>query len=146
METSDVIIRLLLTVVLTGIIGLERQTRHTGAGIRTYIIVGLGSALLMMLSLHIPEMYPNNAAIDPARIAAQIVVGIGFIGAGVIIHTRGSSSQEVHGITTASMIWVASAIGMAVGAGFYFPAVFVAVLSLIILTTLQGLKKKWPHQ
>lgn len=142
-DVAVITLRLLLAALLTGLIGVERQKRHTGAGIRTYMMVGIGSALLMLISLQFPELYPDLPSIDPARIAAQIVVGIGFIGAGVIIHTHGSRSQEVHGITTAAMIWVASAIGMAVGIGFYIPAVVVTLVSILILTALSSLKKRW---
>lgn len=120
-ETNDIIIRLVLAAFLAALLGIEREFKDKPAGLRTNILVGLGSALVMILSLLFE--------FDSARIAAGVVTGIGFIGGGLIIHGR----SEVHGITTAAMVWVVSAIGLAVGAGYYLPAIVTAAISLMTL-------------
>ncbi len=118
---AQIIARLLVAALLSGLIGLERDFRDKPAGLRTNILVGLGSALVMILSL--------SFSFDPARIAAGVVTGIGFLGAGLIIQGR----NEVHGITTAASVWLVSAIGLTVGAGYYFPAFATTVIALVIL-------------
>src|SRR6266850_387749 len=106
----DVFLRLALAAGLGGAIGLEREYRRKPAGIRTNMLIGLGSALFAILSIEL-----GTAAGSPDRIAAQVVTGIGFLGAGAILR----SGQNVHGLTTAATIWVNSAIGMATGLGLY---------------------------
>lgn len=108
---GEMIIRLLLAGLFGALIGIEREYRSKAAGLRTHLLVSIGSALLMLLS-----QYGFGGQGDPARVAAQIVSGIGFIGAGAIIMDR---RQAVHGLTTAAGIWVASAIGMTTAAGMY---------------------------
>jgi uncharacterized membrane protein YhiD involved in acid resistance len=104
--------RLFLALVLGGVIGLERQIRHKSAGLRTHMMVSLGAALFMEISILTPSViHAPNA--DPTRIAAQIITGIGFLGAGTILHSRGL----VIGLTTAASIWLSAAIGMAVAVG-----------------------------
>jgi len=143
-STTDAVIRLLISAVLAGIIGWERQTHHKSAGMRTTMMVGIGSTLLMLISLYIPELYPDNPSVDPGRIASQVVVGIGFLCAGLIIHTQQNKDEEkVHGITTAAAVWVVSAIGLAVGIGFYIPAIVVTAITLIVLYVFQELKMRW---
>jgi putative Mg2+ transporter-C (MgtC) family protein len=117
------ILRLLLAAVFGALIGIEREYRSKVAGLRTHLLVTIGSALLMLLS-----KYGFGGEGDPARIAAQIVSGIGFIGAGAIIMDR---RHAVHGLTTAAGIWVSSGIGMTVGAGMYALATAATVLSLL---------------
>ena len=127
LTTAQIIARLLIAALLSGLIGLERDFRDKPAGLRTNILVGLGSALAMILSLSFPE--------DPARIAAGVITGIGFIGAGLIIQGRSEvqGKSEIHGITTAASIWLVSAIGLTVGAGYYLPAMCTTVIALVIL-------------
>jgi putative Mg2+ transporter-C (MgtC) family protein len=120
---GEMILRLLLAAVFGALIGIEREYRSKVAGLRTHLLVTIGSALLMLLS-----KYGFGGEGDPARIAAQIVSGIGFIGAGAIIMDR---RHAVHGLTTATGIWVSSGIGMTVGAGMYALATAATVLSLL---------------
>lgn len=131
----DIIVRLLLITVLAGVIGLEREHLKKPAGIRTNILVGLGSTLVMILSMQLQFTSPS-LGIDPGRIAGQVITGIGFLGAGAIIRDRGG----VHGLTTAATIWVVSAIGLAVGMGFYQAALITAFFTLITLFILGRLE------
>jgi putative Mg2+ transporter-C (MgtC) family protein len=137
-------VRLLLTAVLCGLIGLERETRDQPAGFRTHILLGLGAALFTLVSAYgFPEfsraaLESNGRGVqfDPTRIAAQIVTGVGFLGAGAIIR-RGA---DVRGLTTAASIWSAAAIGTAAGAGFYFGAVATTVVVLATLYLLRWVR------
>jgi putative Mg2+ transporter-C (MgtC) family protein len=121
-ETVEMVLRLVLAAVLGGLIGAEREWRAKVAGMRTHILVALGSALMMLVSQH-----GFGGEGDPGRVAAQIVSGIGFIGAGAIMVT----GHAIHGLTTAAGIWVAAGIGMATAAGLYVFAIATTVLSLI---------------
>lgn len=121
--TGEMIIRLFVAALLGGLIGLEREYRSKVAGLRTHLLVAIGSALLMLLS-----QYGFEGQGDPSRVAAQIVSGIGFIGAGAIIMDR---RHAVHGLTTAAGIWVSSGIGMTVAAGMYALAGVATLLSLV---------------
>lgn len=121
--TGEMILRLLLAAFLGGLIGIEREYRSKVAGVRTHLLVAIGSSLLMLLS-----QFGFGGEGDPARIAAQIVSGIGFIGAGAIIMDR---RNAVHGLTTAAGIWVSAGIGMTVAAGMYILAIAATVLSLL---------------
>src|SRR3989344_2235095 len=122
----DIVYRLLLATLLAGLIGKERESKHRAAGLRTNPLVGLGSCLIVLLSLESGTL----GAVDPTRIAAGVVTGIGFLGAGLILREH---HNELQGITTAATVWVVSAIGMAVGFGFYFHAI---VTTLIVLGVL----------
>jgi putative Mg2+ transporter-C (MgtC) family protein len=129
----DSMIKLSVAVALGGIVGLEREISHKPAGLRTNILICMGSALCMIISHLVAQGVPGA---DPARIGAQVVVGIGFLGAGAIIQSRGS----VVGLTTGATIFVVAAIGLAVGGGFWVPAVMgtaITLLSLIVLTRLE---------
>lgn len=119
--------QIVLSALLGGFIGLEREHVGKSAGTRTYSLVAIGSTLFTMISLH--GFGGEGAAIDPSRVAAQVVTGIGFLGAGLIIH-RGS---HVRGLTTAAAMWAVAAIGVAVGVGFYLEAVFSTLLIFFIL-------------
>ncbi|MBS7626771.1 MgtC/SapB family protein [Candidatus Bathyarchaeota archaeon] len=119
----EVLTRLFLAFVLGGLIGLERELVDKPAGLRTHILVSLGSAQFTILSFH---AFPGS---DPSRIASYIVAGIGFIGAGAIIQTR----ERVVGVTTAASLWVTASIGMAIGIGFYFAAVMATAITLLTL-------------
>lgn len=127
---TAIVVRLLLAVVLGGAVGLERERHGRAAGLRTHILVCVGAALMMCLSLFLYENYQS----DPSRIASQVISGIGFLGAGTILRFRVS----VKGLTTAASLWAVSGIGLAVGAGFYF-ASFVA--TALVLGSLFWLTK-----
>src|SRR5499427_891945 len=118
-------IRLVLAAVLGGIIGLERKIRDKPAGLRTNMLICVGSALFMSLSTRVAQLLGG----DPTRIAAQIISGIGFLGAGAVLHSHGF----VLGLTTAATIWVVAGIGMALGSGMYSLAVFVTGMSIVTL-------------
>lgn len=129
MLTSEIIFRLVLAAVLGGLIGLERESLNRPAGLRTYTLVCLGSALAMVVSLDMYFQYYQTVNADPGRIAAQVVSGIGFLGAGTILR----EGATVRGLTTAAGLWVVACIGLAVGAGLYVPAVVTTVLILFVL-------------
>ena len=142
LDASTVLLRFSLAAFLGAIIGLERETHGRSAGLRTSILVATGTTLMMMVSQHIFELYKGYSdqsviRIDPARIASYAVSGMGFIGAGVIIKGRGS----VRGITTASCLWMVTAIGLAVGSGYYTPAILAGLLSTFTLLAFDHLKR-----
>lgn len=131
----QIVIRLIVGAVLGGLVGFERE-RHNRriAGFRTHILVCVGSTLIMLTSIYIFELYGKNVPADPGRIAAGVITGIGFLGAGTIIR----SSASITGLTTAASLWTISGIGLAVGCGFYTAA---CVTTLIALATLYLLRK-----
>ena len=134
----DLLFRLLLAAVLGGAIGLEREVRGKAAGFRTNLLICVGATLLMELSIGVSALVdPAQTNADPARIAAQIVSGIGFLGAGTIIQSRGS----VVGLTTAATLWVVAAIGMAVGARAYVEAVGTTILVFVALIALSRVEE-----
>lgn len=128
-ESMEMVMRLVLAGLLAGIIGAEREYRAKVAGIRTHLLVALGAALMMIVS-----RYGFGGQGDPSRVAAQIVSGIGFLGAGSIIVQK----HAVHGLTTAAGIWVSAGIGMAVASGLYVVAVVTTILALIGLEAFGG--------
>ncbi len=130
----DILAKLILSGSLGGLIGLEREQSNKPAGLRTNVLIAMGTTAFALLSLNVP----SPSVFDPSRIAAQIITGIGFIGAGVIIRAKAS----VHGVTTAATIWAVTAIGMAVGFGKYPLAVFLTFLAYIVLTILKEADKK----
>jgi putative Mg2+ transporter-C (MgtC) family protein len=133
-----VAVKVALSAVLAGAVGLERELTGKPAGLRTHMLIAVGSALLTDLSLQIGPLFAGGStAWDPGRIASQIVPGVGFICAGTILQARGT----VHGLTTAAGLWMASAIGMAVGATFYAQAVIGTVAVLIILAALRPVER-----
>lgn len=136
----QVIFELLLAALLGGLIGLEREYMRKEAGLRTYSLVSLGAALFTIISFQAFELFSGQTGIDfdPSRIIGQIVLGIGFLGAGLIIF-RGS---HVEGLTTAAGLWVVAAIGVAVGIGFYFLAIFATFLAVGILAGLRIIEEK----
>jgi putative Mg2+ transporter-C (MgtC) family protein len=123
----DLLIQLTLAVVLGGIIGLERELKGKPAGLRTNILICMGATLFTALSIQLAR-----STGDPGRVAAQILTGVGFIGAGTILHTRGS----VTGLTSAATIWVVAAIGMALGAAAYVEAIGTTLLVTAVLSGL----------
>lgn len=152
----DLLLRLTAAAVMGGLIGLEREYRSKEAGFRTNFLVALGSALFMILSAHgfdgvigsdFAIAHDNNFRLDVSRIAAQVVTGIGFIGAGTIILRK----NMVRGLTTAACVWVVAAIGLACGAGMYLLAGFSTVLVLIGLEAFNFLlrrmkRKQYPDE
>lgn len=133
----DLLGRLLLASVLGGIVGLEREWSGKPAGLRTNLLICVGAALITELSITLAARVQATGPSDPARLAAQIVSGMGFLGAGTIIQARGA----ILGLTTAATLWVVAAIGIAVGAGAYVEAVgttTLVMLSLIVLRRVEG--------
>ncbi|WP_150459979.1 MgtC/SapB family protein [Nesterenkonia ebinurensis] len=127
--------------VLSGVIGLERELRQKSAGARTHILVGLGSALFTLVSAYgFAHLLGDEVILDPSRIAAQIVSGIGFIGAGVIFVRQ----NIVSGLTTAGSIWVTAAVGMACGAGMPLIAALTVVFYLLAVTLVTWVARKIP--
>lgn len=140
----DIVLRIILSCVLGGLVGLERESLNKSAGFRTHILVCVGSALIMIVSQDIYNLYQNKTALDPGRIAAQVVSGIGFLGAGTIMREGAS----VKGLTTAATLWVVAGVGLAVGAGLYFPALVttgVVFLTLIYLGKVEKLMAGLTH-
>ncbi len=138
----EVALRLILTVVLCGAIGFEREVRDQPAGFRTHILLGLGATLFTLVSAYGFEPFTRAALgsgglqFDPTRISAQIVTGVGFLGAGAIIRRGG----DVRGLTTAASLWATAAIGMAVGAGYLFGAAATTVLAMATLYALRSFR------
>ena len=142
--TSDLIIRLAIATLLGGMLGLEREIHGRPAGLRTHLLVSLGAAAFMSMSPLIAGMNPNFPG-DPGRIAAQIVTGIGFLGAGAIV----KEGVNIRGLTTAACLWVAAAIGMASGADLFTEAFLIAILAifaLVFLPYLEVLFKKHSYR
>jgi len=127
------VISIILAVVLGVVIGLEREIRGKAAGLRTNALICLGAAVFTIIS----EQMGGGREASPTRIAAQIVTGVGFLGAGAIIRGRGS----IHGLTTAATIWMVASIGMACGAGFFLLAVTSTIIALIVLIGLTPLER-----
>lgn len=128
----DLAAKLVLAAVMGGAIGLERQLAGKASGLRTNILICLGSALIMDLSMNLGTSFGGDRVGDPGRIAAQVVTGIGFIGAGTIMQSRGA----ITGLTSAATIWVVAAIGLTVGAGFYVEALGATALAMLVLAGL----------
>lgn len=136
-ETLRIIAQITLAAVLGMLIGAERESKGKAAGLRTYMLVALGSALFTILSSNVGAG-ASGSVVDPTRIAAQVVVGIGFIGAGLIIFRE----DRLEGLTTAAGLWVTAAIGMAVGFGFYTAAIFSTIVVLFAFWVLTLLDKQ----
>lgn len=137
------ILRILVSAVLGGLIGYERERQHQPAGLRTLMILSVGSTLAMVLSIDMAFMYtPAFPAGDPARLAAQVVSGIGFLGAGAILHY----GLNVKGLTTATSLWAIAIVGLAVGAGRYVKSTAATLLLLIILVILNFFEEHFIHQ
>ena len=130
--------RLALSMLACGLIGIEREARRQTAGWRTHIVIGLGATLLMLLSIWIPQELGGTGS-DPGRIAAQVVSGMGFLGAGAFIKV----GNNVKGMTTAATIWFVAGIGLVIGAGMWQVALFGLALGLLALVLLEPLEKKW---
>jgi putative Mg2+ transporter-C (MgtC) family protein len=124
-----IIFRLILAAVLSGIIGFEREFHGRAAGFRTHILLCVGTTLIMITSVHIFDVYSGRTPIDPARLAAGVVTGIGFLGAGTIMRYKAS----VRGLTTAASLWVVTGVGLAVGSGLYFGSIATTALAVVTL-------------
>ncbi|MDF2959585.1 MAG: magnesium transporter MgtC [Paenibacillus sp.] len=136
---GELLLRMVLAVLFGGIVGMERELHNHAAGFRTHILVCLGSATVMLLSIYGFSQFVNepNVRIDPARLAAQVISGIGFLGAGAILR----NGSVISGLTTAASVWVVAAIGLCVGAGFLFAAFYTTMLVLISLFVLNKWEK-----
>ena len=121
----DVVIRLVLATLLSGLVGIEREYHRKPAGLRTNVMVGLGSAIFTLASIRSADLFPD-LTVDPTRIAAQIVTGIGFLGVGTIIFEKDRTS--VIGLTTAATLWVVAGVGMAAALGLYVEAIIATLL------------------
>lgn len=134
----EMAVRLLLSCVLGGFIGYEREAHRKSAGLRTHILVSIGSCLIMILSIKIYASVQGLTNADPTRMAAQVVSGIGFLGAGSIL----KDGPSIKGLTTAASLWVVSGVGLAVGSGYYMGAFLTTGLVFITLTILSRLENK----
>ena len=138
----ELLLRLVLSCILGGIIGYERQSRRKSAGLRTNVLVCLGSCLIMVMSVEMYQEVEGKTNADPARLAAQVVSGIGFLGAGAIM----KEGLSVTGLTTAACLWVVAGVGLAVGAGFYTGALMSTALVFVTLGRLSRIDDWVDHE
>ncbi|WP_458121306.1 MgtC/SapB family protein [Paenibacillus sp. Z6-24] len=140
-DNLSILFRLLAAMLMGGLIGWERERSSHAAGLRTHILVCVGSALIMMLSVYgfADFIHETNVRIDPARLATAVISGIGFLGAGTILFT----GKAITGLTTAASLWVVAAIGLAIGAGFYFAAFVSTLLVLLNLWVLNIVEQRY---
>jgi len=132
-----VVIAIILSVILCGAVGIEREWRGRSAGLRTHLLVGVGSCIIMIISIYgFPQMFAEKR--DVARLAAQIITGVGFLGAGAIIHRN----SGVKGLTTAGTIWIVMAIGIACGSFNFIIAIISTLVILLVLTSFKKVEKK----
>ena len=142
LSEGELFLRLVLSCVLGGIIGYERQSRRKSAGLRTNVLVCLGSCLIMVMSVALYQDVEGKTNADPARLAAQVVSGIGFLGAGAIM----KEGLSVTGLTTAACLWVVAGVGLAVGAGYYSGALISTALVFVTLGSLSRLDDWVDHE
>jgi len=138
MEHLDLLIHLVVAMLLGGLIGLERAIADKRAGMRTYGLVSMGSALFILVARDVSQVSQSLYDFDPLRVASQIVAGIGFLGAGLIIFHE----KKLHGLTTAAGLWVAAGVGMAVGYDMYFLAVVASLLTVFIFSVMWLIEEK----
>lgn len=136
--TASTAFKLFLSMLLGCCVGVERKRKGQIAGIRTFALIAMGATLAMLLSIYVPQEYLGLKNGDPGRIAAQVITGIGFLGAGAIIQMKGS----VRGLTTAASIWMVATIGMAVGVGMYVVSILATALILVILVIIEAIERK----
>lgn len=134
----NAVVKLSLSAVVGGVIGYERKGNGQSAGVRTFSMISAGAALAMIISIYIPQQFFDLKNGDPGRIAAQVITGIGFLGAGAIIRTRGA----IKGLTTAAGIWMTAMIGMAIGAGLYLVGIIAAALTLVIFVCFSAYEQR----
>jgi len=132
------LLKISLASFLGGLVGLERGRRKKPAGLRTHILVALGSCMFIEMSLLLPQIYPEAPAMDPSRILAQMIVGISFIGAGTVIRT----GDKIAGLTTAAAIWVTASIGAAVAANLFLEAIGMTIFTFFVLYELRSIERK----
>ena len=132
------IFKLFLSLVLGAVVGFERRQKGQIAGMRTFSLIAMGATLAMIVSIYIPQEYLGLKNGDPGRIAAQVISGIGFLGAGAIIQMKGS----VRGLTTAAGIWISACIGLAVGAGMYLVSLIATLLIIFILVNIERIEQR----
>lgn len=130
----SICLRLLLAVIIGGIIGLNRAKTNHAAGFRTHILVCMGAAIVMMTNQYMVEVL--QYATDPARLGAQVVTGVGFLGAGTIVMRGRNENKHIEGLTTAAGLWASACIGLAIGVGFYSAAVIGGIFLIITMTLL----------
>lgn len=133
----DIIMRLLIALIVGGLTGLERERSHQFAGFRTHILVSVGSCITSITSLSLFFQYSSYSNIDPARLSAQVLSGVGFLGAGAILKT----SNGIRGLTTAAGIWATACIGIAVGYGYYILAISAWLFVMVTLYILKNIDK-----
>lgn len=145
LHPSETLIRLALAALLGALIGLERERKDWTAGMRTHMMVCTGSCLIMLVSAYGFNDVLNrpNVALDPSRVAAQVISGIGFIGAGTILFLK---QGAIRGLTTAAGLWTVAAIGLATGGGMYFAAGATTLIALVILWALQPLERMFDRR
>lgn len=137
---KQIILRILVGAILGGVIGFERERHDQPAGLRTHMILVIGSTLAMILSVNLGHIYAReNLPFDPARLAAQVISGIGFLGAGAILRY----GNNVKGLTTATSLWTMAIVGLAVGAGYYLVSVVATALMLGVLTLLNMIENRF---
>lgn len=138
---QDILLRLLLAAILGGAVGLERERLEWVAGLRTHMLVCLGAALVMIVSAFgfADILKTPNVVLDPSRVAAQVVSGIGFLGAGTILFLR---QEVIRGLTTAASLWTVAAVGLAVGGGLYMAALATTVIIVVILALMKPLERR----
>lgn len=130
--------RILLSVLVGGIVGYERQRSKHSTGFRTFTLISVGSTVMMLVSIYLPQEFWGVYNSDPTRLAGQVVSGIGFLGAGAIIQSKGA----IRGMTTAATIWIVSALGLAVGAGMYTVSLLGAIVTLFVLINLAKFERR----
>ena len=136
--TTSAVVRLALSLILGSLVGMERKRKGQIAGIRTFALISMGATLAMILSIYVPQEYMGLKNGDPGRIAAQVITGIGFLGAGAIIQMKGS----VRGLTTAAGIWMVATMGMTIGVGLYILAFVATAFILFILLILERIEHR----
>lgn len=130
-----IVLRIVLSILIGGLIGLERELKNRPAGLRTYMVVCLGACLIMLTNQYVCQVFGSG---DPVRMGAQVVSGIGFLGAGTIMVTR---RNQIKGLTTAAGLWTAAGVGLAIGVGFYEAAIIGGFAIYLIMTLLQVIDK-----
>lgn len=145
-NVAGAVFKLLLSMLLGAAIGFERRRKGQIAGLRTFSLIAMGATLAMLISIYIPQEYLGLKNGDPGRIAAQVVSGVGFLGAGAIIQMKGS----VRGLTTAAGIWMTACIGLAVGAGMYLITTIATLLIIFVLVYIEKYEQRagflWEHK
>lgn len=136
-QSTELILRIFLSILFSAVIGLEREYRQKGAGLRTHILVGVGSSLIVLTSLFLFDIYKDVTVVDPTRMITGLVTGIGFLCAGTIMQAQ----DHVKGLTSAATLWIVCCLGIAVGAGYYLGAGIVTIAVVVVLTGVRVFEK-----